>query len=143
MAFNPAPADERVAGYPLELVDLLCLNESEAAALTGHRTPEAALGELATLLPGCEIVLTLGPQGVVRAAEGSTLAYPAHPIEVVDTTAAGDTFLGYYLAGVERGLEPQERLRLATRAAALCVSRAGAIDSIPRWEEVTRFVAED
>ncbi len=141
VAFNPAPADERVAGYPLELVDLLCLNESEAAALTGHPTPETAIAELAALLPACEIVLTLGPKGLLRAAEGSLAAHPAVRIEAIDTTAAGDTFLGYYLAALVRGLPPDERLRMATRAAALCVSRAGAIDSIPQWEEVARFGA--
>ena len=61
---------------------------------------------------------------------------PAPRVVAVDTTAAGDTFLGYYLAGRTRGVETGENLRQACRSAALCVTRAGAMDSIPRWDDV-------
>ena len=139
VAFNPAPVDDRLSSYPLELVDLLCVNEIEGAAIAGSAAPEAIIAALAARWPNCEIVLTLGAAGAVCAIGGTLLRRPAPVVEVVDTTAAGDTFLGYYLAATMRDLPPAERLQLATRAAAICVTRAGASDSIPRREEIGNY----
>jgi ribokinase len=139
VAFNPAPFDNRVRQYPLEQLDLLCLNETEGAAMTGEGAAEAICAALAAELPDCEIVLTLGAAGVLRAGPEGTLRCDACRVAAVDTTAAGDTFLGYYLAGRAREDGVRESLELACRAAALCVTRAGAMDSIPRLAEVLKF----
>jgi ribokinase len=128
IAFNPAPADARVRTYPAELVDLWCLNETE------HR-------QLHDLLPrklaaDQEVLLTRGAGGAALWLADGELHLPAEQVEVVDSTAAGDTFLGYYLAGLVAGLSPEARLQRAIRAAAICVTRSGAMDSIPQAAEV-------
>jgi ribokinase len=87
-------------------------------------------------LPRAEILLTLGAQGVMYHSPQTDLSVPAPKVATVDTTAAGDTFIGYYVAGQAAGLPVQKCLRIACHAAAICVSRPGAMDSIPRKEEV-------
>jgi ribokinase len=139
VAFNPAPFDRRALQVPLESVDLLCLNETEGAAMTGEDSAAAILPALGERLPGCEIVLTLGAAGASYRGPEGEIHVPACQVAAVDTTAAGDTFLGYYLACRSRGLEVRDSLQQASRAAALCVTRRGAMDSIPRSDEVSRF----
>ena len=126
IAFNPAPLNERVAEYPLELVDLLCVNETEAAGLktVGERLKRA------------ETLLTLGSAGAMLKTALSESTVPGQRVTAIDTTAAGDTFLGYFLAARLRGLAADQCLQVANRAAAICVTRAGAMDSIPTWAEV-------
>ncbi len=136
VAFNPTPIDERVREYPLELVDLLCVNETEGSAMSGESRPEDIVAALAARLKGCEIVVTLGSEGVIGHGPEGEMRLHARKVQVVDTTAAGDTFLGYYLAGRTRGFGARESLELAVRAAALCVTRPGAMDSIPRMAEL-------
>lgn len=139
VAMNPAPFDARVRQYPLELVDLLCVNESEAAALTGETEPAVVLGVLAQEFPDCQLLLTLGPRGAMHHAAGQTIDQAGLRVDVVDTTAAGDTFFGYYLAAYSGGSPPAVALQTAIRAAALCVTRPGAIDSIPHFEDLVDF----
>ena len=94
---------------------------------------------LARRFPPMEIVLTLGARGaIVRTPEGE-MGMPAVKVKAVDTTAAGDTFIGYYLAGRCEGLAPKFCLRSACAAAALCVTRRGAMDSIPVAVDVRKF----
>lgn len=128
VAFNPAPADERVHSYPVELIDLWCLNESEHGRLHDLLPRNLAADQ--------EVLLTRGAGGAALWRAEGELHMPTEQVTVVDTSAAGDTFLGYYLAGLVAGLEPEERLQQAIRAAAICVTRPGAMDSIPRVAEV-------
>lgn len=137
VCLNPAPFTPQVNTYPLGLVDILVLNEIEGNGLSGAEDTEGILAGLAGRLPSCQVVLTLGAQGVAFRAPGESFTVPAHPAEVVDTTAAGDTFLGYYLARLAAGSSPRVAVEVAVRAAALCVSRPGAMDSIPRADEVS------
>lgn len=139
VAVNPAPLDDRVREYPLELAHLICVNRTEGAALSGEESPAAIMAALANRLPECEIVLTLGPTGAWYRSEGGELHEPAPLVDVVDTTAAGDTFLGYFLAGRAAGMDRRECLHRACRAAAICVTRPGAVGSIPSAEEVARL----
>jgi len=136
VAFNPAPFDDCVRTYPLDHVDLLCLNEIEAAAMSGEQSAKEALESLAARWKNCEILLTLGAEGAIYRGPSGTIHLEAQAVEVVDTTAAGDTFLGYFLAGRNRELTVRQCLELASRAAALCVTRSGAMASIPRLSEV-------
>ncbi len=128
IAFNPAPADERVRSYPAELVDLWCLNETEHGRLHDLVPRKLSADQ--------EVLLTRGAGGAALWRADGELHLPAEQVEVVDTTAAGDTFLGYYLAGLVAGLSAEERLARAIRAAAICVTRPGAMDSIPGTSEV-------
>jgi ribokinase len=139
VAFNPAPMDERVREYPLELVHLLCVNQTEGAALAGRQSAEAIMAQLVHRLGECEILLTLGSAGARYHCAHGELHEAPPAVEGVDTTAAGDTFLGYFLAGRAAGVDPPACLRRACRAAALCVTRPGAIESIPKADEVDRL----
>jgi ribokinase len=136
VALNPSPFDERVREYPLELVHLLCVNQTEGAALAGRQLPESILAVLTARLPECEILLTLGKAGAMYRGAHMELRENVVQVDALDATAAGDTFLGYFLAGRLRAAEPAECLTIACRAAAVCVSRPGAMDSIPRRDEV-------
>jgi len=136
IVMNPAPMDATVAAPPLELVDLLVVNEVEAADLTGAATPAALLDGLRRRMPGAAIVLTLGADGAIYDDADQRIHTPAWPVEVVDTTAAGDTFTGYLLAGLTLGLTVSQAMARAARAAALCVSRPGAADAIPHGHEL-------
>lgn len=140
VCLNPAPCGPEVTGYPLHLVDLLVLNETEAAQLVGEGSPPEQLVRLSSGYPESELLLTCGSLGSWYRTEGQTLHEGAMPVTAVDTTGAGDTFLGYFLASLTVGLPPAERLKRATRAAALCVTRPGAMDSIPTAAEVDQTV---
>ncbi len=134
--FNPAPVTAAVASYPLEAVDWLIVNETEGSALSGAETPESIVETLRNRFPHLSVVLTLGGKGVVIASGGSYSRIPAERVEAVDTTAAGDTFIGYFIAAVVDGADLEDAARRAARAAAVCVTRPGAADAIPRVAEL-------
>jgi ribokinase len=136
---TPAPArplpDELLAA-----VDLLVPNEHEAAALSGEQDPEAAARVLLDAVP--EVVVTLGAAGCLYAVRGRPpLAVPALEAEVVDTTAAGDTFVGALAVALGEGRAPADALAWATAAAALSVERAGASSSMPHRPAVDERAA--
>jgi ribokinase len=112
------------------------VNESEGQGLTGQTESEMIVASLRSQLPDAEMILTLGAAGVIYDGKEGRLRMPAWPVDVVDTTAAGDTFIGYFLAARLSGQNVADSLRLACRAAAITVSRPGALDSIPRLGEV-------
>lgn len=136
VALNPAPLDGRVSSYPLELVDLLCVNQIEGGALSGVEAPQDIAGALAERLPRAEVLLTLGAAGALYRCGPQSLSEPAPKVTVCDTTAAGDTFLGYFLASRIAGDDPGRSLARACHAAALAVTRPGASDSIPYAAEL-------
>ncbi len=143
VALNPSPFDEKLLSLPIGRLDWLFINEIEGEQLTGARTPEAMLSALRTRYPALKVVLTLGGEGALCAVPGQdALRQPIFPVKAVDTTAAGDTFTGFFLAGYASGLPLPDCLRRAAAAAALSVSRAGASVSIPTAEEVDRLLAE-
>ena len=86
--------------------------------------------------PKAKIVLTLGSDGAVYGANGQTYRQPIFPVHAVDTTAAGDTFTGYFLAGLVEGLPVEQLLRMSAKASSIAVTREGAVPSIPYRSEV-------
>ena len=142
VVLNPAPMTAEVAEWPLGLLDYLVVNEHEGTALAGTSGPEGMLGELASRLPGVGIVLTLGEDGARLRRGDERVQVAAYPVRAVDTTAAGDTFIGYWLAALLEGQGPGEALDMGCRAAALSVTRPGAMDSIPKRAEVNAFAGE-
>lgn len=143
IALNPSPFDETLLSLPIERLDWLFINEIEGAQMTGERTPEAMLLALRTRYPALKVVLTLGSEGSLCAVPGQdTLRQPIFPVQAVDTTAAGDTFTGFFLAGYASGLPLPVCLRRAAAASAISVSRAGASVSIPSAAEVDQLLAE-
>ncbi len=121
-----------VAGYPLDLVDLFIVNEVEAAELAATTDYCALLDALRAKFPRAGILLTLGAAGSVADIRDERVAVQAKKVEAVDTTAAGDTYIGYFLAAIQRGAAIREAMADATEAAAVCVTRPGAAPSIPR-----------
>ena len=136
--FNPSPVSAEMLGYPLESVSWFLLNEIEGEALTGESDPEKMLDCLEQKYPGSSVVLTLGRSGAWASSHGKRYFQPAFEVKAVDTTAAGDTFTGYFLAGIGSGLQIPDALRRAAFAASIAVSRKGAADSIPTVEEISR-----
>jgi ribokinase len=141
IALNPAPLDDRAREYPLELVHLLCVNETESLGLIGQDSTtfsshEQRLAALRERTPG-HVLLTLGDQGAWLDGPAGAWRQDAVSLGgVVDTTAAGDTFFGYFLAAFAAGVSPALCLERACRAAGLCVTRPGAMDSIPFAREI-------
>jgi len=136
VVFNPAPMSPGVRDYPLRDVDLFILNETEAKGLTGQNTPERVHAAMAASYPRAATVLTLGREGAVYMDSAGMLRQPGIGVKAVDTTAAGDTFIGYFLAEFMRTGAPAKALALGCRAAAISVTRPGASDSIPGLSEV-------
>jgi ribokinase len=125
----PAPAPP-LSDALLAVTDLLVPNEHEAAALNGLADPHAAARALLDAVP--EVVVTLGAGGCLYAARGrDPLAVPALPARAVDTTAAGDTFVGALAVALGEGRAVPDALAWATAAAALSVEREGASSSMP------------
>lgn len=140
IVFNPAPMNEGVFSYPLDLVSLFVVNEVEAAALSGVAEggrPESVLDAMRAKFPSADVLLTLGSLGsLARFGHRPDVFVPARKVEAVDTTAAGDTFIGYFLAERQRGASLKVAMEIATAASAVCVTRMGAAPSIPGRAEL-------
>lgn len=140
---NPAPAMP-MSDDDLAIIDMLVLNETEAELISGEtaKSPE----KVARLLIGRgvrEVLLTLGERGCFYAnRDGHEIAVSAYPVQAVDTTAAGDTFIGAFAAARMNGMPVRECLRFASAAAALSVTKRGAQSSIPSKAEIVRFLNE-
>ena len=133
---NPSPMNENVLKCNLSLVSMFVLNEVEGEQLTGTKIPTAILDKLLQKYPHAAAVLTLGSKGAWYAKEDKRAFAPAELVRAVDTTAAGDTFTGYFMRGMLDELSPKKSLILAAKAAAIAVSRPGAAPSIPLYAEV-------
>lgn len=141
VAFTPAPMHEDVRTNPLEKADYILLNETEAKALAAiERDDSLTANELADRLseayPAVRFVLTLGSAGALYIHQQERIFQSAFPVKAVDTTAAGDTFAGYFLQSIAAGKPIKQALETAAKAAAICVTRMGASPSIPGREEV-------
>lgn len=145
VALNPSPMEAGLLPL-LALADYLLLNEVEAAQfLRGLRKPVPEAGDamaaaLAEALPSTAVVLTLGARGSLFTDGTRLLRQAAAPVRAVDTTAAGDTYTGFFLAGVLDGRGPAWAMEYASAAAAIAVTRPGAAPSIPSREEVLSYM---
>ena len=143
IAFNGAPMNEKVLEYPLELLDWLIVNEVEGRQIAGCEKDEEILPILKEKYPKGNILLTLGSRGAICYSQGETYKIGCHQVEVVDTTAAGDTFSGYFLYGILNGESISDSLLLATTASALAIGKKGASDSVPLKAEVDYVLREN
>ncbi len=134
--FNPSPINEGLKEYPLDSVSWFVLNEIEGTALTDETEPEKILAGMKVRYPKASVVLTLGEKGAYCMHEGKTFFQPAFRVKAVDTTAAGDTFTGYFVAGLASGMPVEQLMRRAALASSITVGRKGAADSIPLASEV-------
>lgn len=137
IVLNPSPMEDNILSLPLDCVDYLMVNEIEAAQILGHEGEGEALAlELWQRYPDMTIVLTLGSQGSVCCRGGELNCCAAERVSAVDTTAAGDTYTGFFVSAISRGKNVDEAMALASRAAAISVTRRGASPSIPDISEV-------
>ena len=143
IVLNPSPCDETIKEINLNHVSWLLVNEVEAEQLSGSPVPEKAWETLHARYPELSVLLTLGKEGSVvfrPAPAGAEITrLEAERVKAVDTTAAGDTYTGYFIASRMAGLPVRDCMRRATRAAAISVTRHGAAASIPAAEEVDGF----
>jgi ribokinase len=137
VVLNPAPAASLPAAV-LAQVDYLVPNEIEAAMLLdgGHAADHAASAAALRTLGCRNVLVTLGAQGVHAALEAGSQDFPAQKVKAVDTTAAGDTFIGGFVAALAGGASPAAAIDLGQRAAAIGVTRQGAQTSIPSLHEL-------
>lgn len=144
IGFNPSPFDEKILECDLEKVDLFFVNEVEAEQMCqeeiGKGDVERVLQELKEEYPKARFVLTVGAKGAYYSDEEKTYFQKAIKTKVVDTTAAGDTFTGYFISSIIRGEDCKAALIRATAASSLAVGRKGASVSIPVKEEVEEYL---
>jgi len=139
IVFNPAPADD-VPDALLALADILVVNEHEFASIFGVQV-ESCLPADGTPVPVTRrfrgsVIATRGADGVLIWNGGSPVLIPGHPVAAVDSTGAGDCFVGYLAAGLAGGLSLERAARRGNRAAAISVTRRGAMSSIPSAAEL-------
>lgn len=134
---NPAPA-RSLAEIDPSAIAWITPNELEADQLTGEEIPEAAASTLHER-GFAGVVITLGARGALVSVAGCAPKRVDAPMveHVVDTVGAGDTFNGYFVAGIVAGMDPVAATERAVRAASLSVTRPGAIPAIPRVGELT------
>ena len=133
---NPSPYNQKIKDIDLHKISYLILNEIEGEDMAGTHEPEEILSYFENHYPNLSVILTLGAKGSIYAYKGERLVQPSFSVPVVDTTAAGDTFTGYVVAGLARGEKMETVLKTASAAAALAVTRKGAAPSIPTMDEV-------
>ena len=139
IAFNPSPYEDPLKKLPLSDVKWWFCNEIEGAALFGSDEPEKIVENFVSLYPQSHLILTLGGAGSLYAGGGAVIRQDIFKVKAVDTTGAGDCFMGYFMASVAAGKPPADALELASKASAIVVSRPGAAVSIPTLDEVIAY----
>ena len=138
VVLNPSPMLSDVQSFGIEKVSILIVNEVELAQLINpQETTETALvDKVRQMYPEMEVVITLGAKGAMWVNATQCIKVAALKVDVVDTTAAGDTFLGYLLAAIDRGESKENALRIGCKASSLAVQALGASVSIPTAAQV-------
>lgn len=134
--WNPSPWTADLDLDALHHVDWLVANAHEGEMLSGERDPEAVVRRLRDAVPTMNVVLTLGSEGALCLSRQGEHRASSPPVAAVDSTGAGDTFLGYFVAECARGGSIDAALELSCQAASIAVTRRGALESIPRRDEV-------
>ena len=139
IVLNPSPFDSALDACDMSKVSIFLLNEIEGAQIAGgSKEPEEILALMKEKFPKAQVVLTLGGDGAIyqNNETGEKVAQPCIPVQAVDTTAAGDTFTGYFIAGLLKDMPKADTMRMCAVASAIDVSRKGATASIPSVDEV-------
>lgn len=125
IALNPSPYNEELEKVDLTKVSIFLLNEVEGGQITGLTNPDEVLAKMREMYPKAKIVLTLGKDGAKYAEGDKVYHQPIFDVKAVDTTAAGDTFTGYFLAGLIDGMEIEDILKMSAKASSIAVTRHG------------------
>lgn len=139
IAINPSPFDDNLKKCDLRKIDIFLINEIEGRQMTGESTPDFIIKKMKEIYPKSKIVLTLGEKGVIYADEFKFIKQDIFKTKTVDTTAAGDTFAGYFLNGLIKNIEIEKLLKVSCCASSITVSRKGSAISIPTEKEVYKI----
>ena len=139
---NPSPFNEKIKKINFNMLSYIVVNEVELSEISGCAEPEEGLVYLRNEYPWINVILTLGEKGSGFVNENQELHQATFKVDAVDTTAAGDTFIGYFIAELSRGTEYREILKIASAASAITVSREGAAPSIPSRDELLSSIAD-
>lgn len=142
IVLNPSPFEENLRNIDFHKLSWLLVNEIEAGQLTGESEPDKVWDCIHAAYPKLNMVMTMGHQGAWCFTPQERIFQPAFQVKAVDTTAAGDTFTGYFLQGMTIGKSLQECMKQAAAAAALSVTRTGASESIPYRAEVEKSLQQ-
>ena len=140
---NPSPYNENLKTCDLNKVAMFLVNEIEGGQITGEKEPHKILEKFKEMYPKASVVLTLGGDGSMYQDKTGIYKQDIFKVKAVDTTAAGDTFTGYFIASVLEGMKPAEGLKMASKASSIAVSRPGAAASIPLRDEVMKSLIEE
>jgi len=137
VVYSAAPFDAEATARILPHVSLLVVNQVEADQLS------KALGLAPAAFPVAQLLITKGADGAIwrDQALGQQVETAAFPVSPVDTTGAGDCFIGYTVAGMDQGMDAKQAMRLGAAASAIKVTRHGTADAIPDRAEVNAFLA--
>ncbi len=138
--FNASPIDSLLLNIDMSKVTYLVINEIEGEALSKEKEPDMILQNMLYKYPDIKIVLTLGPAGSIYKDKEKTVYQESYKVEAKDTTAAGDTFMGYFTAGIAKGLKIEECMKMASMAAAITVTKHGAAETIPDIKTVQEIL---
>lgn len=136
IVLNPSPINEKIAEVDLNKISYLVLNEIEAFAFSSCNGVNNALAFFKENYPKLKVMLTLGEKGCIYQDENQQAFHPIFKVEAVDTTAAGDTFTGYFVVGIAEGMDINKVLKYASCASAISVTKKGAAPSIPYIKQV-------
>ncbi len=136
IVLNPSPFGKSIADFDMAKVSLFFINEIEGEQMTGEKDPEMILDSIRNMYPDAGVVLTLGESGSIYQDKNKRIRQSSVLTKAVDTTAAGDTFTGYFLSSIINGQDEAQALFMAAKAASVAVSKKGAAASIPYLQEV-------
>lgn len=136
VVFNPAPFTSDITCDLISNVSYLIVNKTEAFNLTGEKEIDLIIKKIRSDFPKCKVVVTFGKDGCYYFDDKQIIKQNAFNVKAVDTTAAGDTFIGYFIAGIANNIPIKENLRISCMASAICVTKLGASTAIPTISEV-------
>ncbi len=142
IVLNPSPYTPALLDYDLSAVDVLMLNEVEGKMMTGQSSEDCIMDALIARFKNAVIVLTLGPDGSICYDRERIHRFGTYEVPIVDTTAAGDTFTGFFLEAYISTADCAHALKMASAAASIAVGNAGAAKSIPYKENVIAFLTK-
>lgn len=134
--FNPSPFDEKISEEIIFDVDCLLVNETEAMQLSNLSEIDEILDYIVDKFSGIEVIMTLGKDGGYYKSKEHLYKFDPYKVEAVDSTGAGDTFCGFYIASIANDYTIQESLKIASIAGALACKEVGASNSIPDLKEI-------
>ena len=130
---NPAPFTKEIINYPLQKLDTLIFNESEGFGLSsGEQDKTKILKYLSKKYPSTKLLLTLGKKGSIYIYNNKVIEIPANKVNSIDTTAAGDTYIGYFISSYYKNNEVKESMEIASKAASISTTKMGGAISIPK-----------